>query len=103
MSRVNTVIDTVKRCIPGKRVEDYDDMIVVELDRYRRHDHGGGPDGDDWLPSHEVDKDYQRGFTKYGHYKDKIAKQLANVHIDADIGFELGEKGHFEMYIIIRS
>lgn len=65
----------------------------LELDRYRRHDHGGGEDGDDWLPCHEIDRDFNQGVRTYQKVLDRVNTALAPFGVSGE--FDLGEKGHF--------
>lgn len=74
-----------------------DNDYELELDRYRRHDHGGGDDGDDWLPDHEIDEDYDKGVKTYGHKLKQVNDILEKNGYEPNANFDLGEKGHFRL------
>lgn len=67
------------------------------LDRFRRHDHGGGEDGDDWLSEHEINQDYEEGEKKHFYQLDKTNKILKENGFKSNALFNLGEKGHFSI------
>lgn len=75
------------------------DTAELELDRYRRHDHGGGSNGDDWLPDHEVERDRAEGMKTYGYLEKEIKAKLNKAGYDGDVDFDLGEKGHFRVMV----
>lgn len=81
------------------RPDENDNWFLKELDRYRRHDHGGGPDGDDWLDYHEIDQDFQEGSKKYKRRLDDANKTLKKFGFIPNAEFNLGEKGHFYIEI----
>jgi hypothetical protein len=75
-----------------------------ELDRYRRHDHGGPSedddgnevdDGDGWLPDHEIKEDYNEGVKQYSHELVEVNHKLKAAGYEPNAEFDLGEKGHF--------
>lgn len=73
--------------------------IELGLDRYRRHDHGGGENGDGWLDSSEIESDQREGAETYGKLKQRVEASLKEKGIDADVNFNLGEKGHFSLAV----
>lgn len=75
--------------------------ISVELDRFRRHDHGGGPDGDGWLEDHKIEQDYSEGVKKHKSSAEKATSALTDLGITSSVEFYLGEKGHFYLRIEI--
>lgn len=68
-----------------------------DLDRYRRHDHGGGEDGDDWLDDHEIEADFRLGESTYKDYLKDFNKKLKRAGYEPNASFYLGEKGHFSI------
>lgn len=75
------------------------DGYTKELDRYRRQDHGGGDDGDEWLDDDECANDFNEGKTKYQHQLDAVNEELKKAGFKPNARFELGEKGHFSIEI----
>jgi len=75
---------------------------MVELDRFRRHDHGGGEDGDDWLDDHEIGIDFQEGVKKHGSKLERFNAALKDAGYEPNAEFELGEKGHFSINFRIK-
>jgi hypothetical protein len=67
----------------------------LTIDRYRRHDHGGGEDGDDWLPDHEVEADFAKGKKEHGRQLETVNELLKKHGFKPNATFDLGEKGHF--------
>lgn len=97
-----TIIQKIKNSIRYEESREDEDSLSLEIDRYRRHDHGGGDDGDDWLDDHEIDMDFQQGVKEHGH---KLAKVKAILEEDGYLPlaeFELGEKGHFSIEITFK-
>lgn len=72
-----------------------DNWYLLELDRYRRHDHGGGPDGDDWLDDHEIRKDYDMGAKKYKSKLDSTNAELSKNGFLPNADFYHSDKGNF--------
>jgi hypothetical protein len=68
-----------------------------EIDRYRRHDHGGGEDGDDWLDDEEIQADYDMGVRKHKDKLKEFNKMLSRAGFKPNAEFDLGEKGHFSI------
>lgn len=85
-----------------ERVDQDSNSFYKDLDRYRRHDHGGGDDGDEWLDDHEIDDDYQRGAKKYKHELDNANQILTKHGFLPNAQFDLGEKGHFSINIYLQ-
>tara|TARA_R110000868_G_C10973188_1_gene771450 strand:+ start:2567 stop:6298 length:3732 start_codon:yes stop_codon:yes gene_type:complete len=75
----------------------------IEIDRYRRHDHGGGEDGDDWMDDSEIDKDYKRGVKEHKSKLDAVNKELKKRGFEPNATFDLGEKGHFAINVNLRN
>lgn len=99
------IIESLKRVVKREHWADHDmeypyllgDTWVFNIDRFRRHDHGGGDDGDGWLPHHEIEKDFREGKTKHRLQLDLVNKMLEDAGYEPDAYFELGEKGHFSI------
>ena len=75
----------------------FPNSFYKELDRYRRHDHGGGDDGDDWLSDEDIDDDYQMGEKKFSPVLTRVNEALKTHGFEPNAYFELGEKGHFSI------
>ena len=76
-----------------------EDALSMRIDKFRRHDHGGGPDREDWLPEHEVDKDYQAGEEKHKDKINAVNKILEEEGYEPNAEFYLSEKGNFSIQI----
>lgn len=80
--------------------EDFDDnSATFELDRFSRHDHGGGEDGNDWLDDDAIEEDRQKGIKKHQSKLDAVNTILKKAGFKPNAEFELGEKGHFSIEI----
>lgn len=77
--------------------------ISIEIDRFRRHDHGGGRDGDDWLDGEEINKDFELGAKKHKGKLDQVKAKLKEMKVDGKVEFNLGEKGHFSIDVDINT
>lgn len=73
----------------------------IQVDRYSRHDHGGGDDGDDWLPDHEIQREHDAGVRQHQSKLELVKAALNKLGVDHDVDFDLGEKGHFNLEITI--
>lgn len=93
------LIQEIKRSISYKEFDNQGDYLFIILDRFRRHDHGGGPDGDDWLEDHEIEHDFDEGFKKHRGKLEKVRSIIESSGIKADAEFDLGEKGHFSLIV----
>lgn len=103
------IIQEIKRSLRRDRFADMDDFpsafgdtYYFNIDRFRRHDHGGGEDGDDWLPDHEIDADFNEGKHKHKHQIDLVNKMLKEAGYEPNAQFDLGEKGHFDIVIQLK-
>jgi len=66
----------------------------IELDRYRRHDHGGGESGDEWLDDRQIQEDFDQGVSEHGRKLKEFNKALSRAGYAPNAEFDLGEKGH---------
>lgn len=97
-------LQEVKSAFPYKSFNQLDaNTVSIELDRFRRHDHGGGSDGDGWLDDYEIQKDFEEGKRKHQHKLDKVLGLIEGHQINAQAEFYLGEKGHFSIEIWFNS
>lgn len=76
--------------------------LSIDIDRYSRHDHGG-PDGDGWMGTSEINREYEAGVKQHKGKLDKVKARLEDMGIDADVDFSLGEKGHFTLDVRFKS
>lgn len=82
-----------------KQHEDSPNFFTKNLARYRRHDHGGGEDGDGWLSSEEINEDFNYGKKRFQQNLDNANKTLKKHGFLPNAYFDLGEKGHFDIVI----
>lgn len=101
MSKEN-VISKVKRQIRYDEFHHDEESLSITVDRYRRHDHGGGEDGDDWLDDHEIDEDFRQGKKEHQSKLAQVNEILEEEGFKPNAEFELGEKGHFSIEVIFR-
>jgi len=79
----------------GVRKNNNDELITSEIARGPRLDHGGGPDGDDWLEDWEVDVLRAKYRKKFDIYLDQIVKYIREAgYPKARARLDIGEKGH---------
>ena len=99
MSTVKEVTTKIKQAIRYDEINESEAQLSLTIDRYRRHDHGGGDDGDDWLDDHEIDKDFNRGKEAHSSKLARVNQILEENKFIPNAEFELGEKGHFSIEI----
>jgi hypothetical protein len=85
--------------LSGFRRYDDTNLYSKDLARYRRHDHGGGADGDGWLDEDEIDRDFERGKEEFSGELIYVNQALESAGFEPNAYFELGEKGHFSIEI----
>ena len=66
----------------------------IEIDRYRRQDHGSG-DGDEWMDDDEIKEDWDQGVAEHGDKLKRFNQALKDAGYKPNASFDLGEKGHF--------
>lgn len=93
------IIEQIKQSIKYDEFFHDEDRVSVTIDRYRRHDHGGGDDGDDWLDDHEIDNDFRQGEREHQSKLNRVNGILEENGYQPNAEFELGEKGHFSIEI----
>lgn len=98
---MKTVTSEEKLPLPSElsSYEQYEDSnsYSKDIDRFRRHDHGGGEDGDDWLDDSEIEEDWDRGVEKHQSKLDRVNQILKDNGYKPNAEFDLGEKGHFSI------
>lgn len=104
-----TAIKEIKDKVNGSRSDSggpsdhhEDSHLSFGLDRYRRHDHGGGSTGDGWLPDHEIEKDRQKGRDQHGHHVKAVNKVLEKHGYHPNASLALGEKGHLSLEVPLK-
>lgn len=97
---IQETINEIKGSIKHSEVNGDEIQTGFVVDRYRRHDHGGGSDGDDHLSDHEKDKDFQRGVDSHQSKLNKVKSILSKNGFKPNASFELGEKGHFSIEVL---
>lgn len=70
-----------------------------DIARYERHDHGGGPDGDEWMDDHQIEEQYERANKQFGGQLKAINDTLKKNKINAQATIDIGEKGHVRINI----
>lgn len=73
--------------------------ISIEIDRYDRHDHGGGPDGDDWMDSGQIRDQEERAEKAYGGRVATCDAILKEYGFQETTSIDIGEKGHVSIEI----
>lgn len=68
-----------------------------EIDRYSRHDHGGGRNGDGWMDPEDIKDEYKMGEKKHKAKLDRVNAVLSKNGFKPTAKFDLGEKGHFSL------
>jgi hypothetical protein len=100
--RRSEILDKIRKSIPYKDIKEDEDFISITLDRYRRHDHGGGEDGDDCLEDYKIDQDFETGQKTYKFELDKVNQILKESGLESNAKFELSEKGYFRIVINLK-
>lgn len=75
---------------------------VWDIDRYRRHDHGGGENGDDWLDDSQIQEDRDQAHKDHGRKLKELNKHLSSLGYEPNAYFDLGEKGHLSTHFHLR-
>ena len=89
---MKTIVDKIKQSLRYDEFHEDGDSISIVIDRYRRHDHGGGDDGDDWLDDHEIDADFRQGVSEHKHKLSQVNEMLKENGYKPTANFDLGEK-----------
>lgn len=98
---IKKTISEIKQSIKYSECNEDDNEVQVAfvIDRYHRHDHGGGEDGDEWLDSSEINEDYRQGASTHQSKLTKVNSILSKNGFKPSARFDLGEKGHFSIDI----
>lgn len=96
------IFEKIKKSIFFNQANEEDDSLSLVLDRYRRHDHGGGDDGDDWLDDYEINEDFNKGKKAHQSKLDTVNKILTQNGFYPNAEFELSEKGQFSIEINLK-
>lgn len=94
-----SLITKLKNSITHLQFFHRDNSVSLKLDRYRRHDHGGGSDGESNLPDHKIDEDFETGRKKYQDRLDAVNVILKKEGFAPNAEFYLSEKGNFSIEI----
>lgn len=93
------IFSKIKQAIRYDEIHEDGDSLSLTIDRYRRHDHGGGEDGDGWLDDHEIDNDFRQGEKEHQSKINRVNQILEENGYNPSAQFELGEKGHFSIEV----
>lgn len=101
---IQKAIENIKQKIRYEECHEDDNGVQLSLviDRYRRHDHGGGENGDDWLEDHEISEDFNEGKKTHQRKLDHVNEILEEHGFKPNANFSLGEKGHFSIEIYFK-
>ena len=76
--------------------------VSFYIDRYDRQDHGGGPNGNDWMDEGQINDQYERAQKEYGQRIEAVRRVLVEEGFsDQNVSFEIGEKGHVSIEIAL--
>ena len=75
------------------------DMLMIEVDRGPRVDHGGGDDGDEWLDDNQQEELEDRYKEKHKSKISSLESALKELKIEGQVSFDYGEKGHCTIYV----